>query len=293
MQHADLAAAKTLLCLHQHMPDNLHGTNTFRDGCCLLPSVASPLWLACAALQTTYPCCNGAGAVESMQQGSAEAAGCLRRHGATGCTDVTGFGLLGHLAEMTRASQARTIMHCCSRFAGHALERAPCRQADVHQRLVKAACTLQQRPGMWGACRSRRRCAWTPCRRCQVRRRCWRKASPAPWRPPTPRPRRLPCATLQQPGSTPAGRCCWTRRQVSYPAQASLLACIDLGPCAAWRLAAGCCSHCALDIGGKAAAKLQFWCARWRAAGGCAGRSGSSMSQGAAVVRISFHSHHW
>ena len=51
------------------------------------------------------PCICNAGAVEAMQQSSAEAAACLRRHGATGCTDVTGFGLLGHLAEMTRASQ--------------------------------------------------------------------------------------------------------------------------------------------------------------------------------------------
>ncbi len=44
------------------------------------------------------------GAIQSMLQSSQAAAGCLYRHGATACTDVTGFGLLGHLVEMTRAS---------------------------------------------------------------------------------------------------------------------------------------------------------------------------------------------
>ena len=44
------------------------------------------------------------GAVASMVQSSREAADSLRRHGASACTDVTGFGLVGHLVEMTRAS---------------------------------------------------------------------------------------------------------------------------------------------------------------------------------------------
>jgi selenide, water dikinase len=43
-------------------------------------------------------------AYDHMQQSSAAAADILRSHGARACTDVTGFGLLGHLLEMLRAS---------------------------------------------------------------------------------------------------------------------------------------------------------------------------------------------
>jgi selenide, water dikinase len=44
-------------------------------------------------------------AIQSMLLSNQAAADCLSKWGAIACTDITGFGLLGHLTEMLRASQ--------------------------------------------------------------------------------------------------------------------------------------------------------------------------------------------
>ncbi len=49
-------------------------------------------------------------AIESMLQSSQRAAEILRAHGATACTDVTGFGLAGHLVEMLESSRTRAVI---------------------------------------------------------------------------------------------------------------------------------------------------------------------------------------
>lgn len=70
-----------------------------------------------------YAC---ADAVQSMQQSSEAAGQCLVQHGVSACTDVTGFGLLGHLNELARASkvtapstQESSCLYTCVHGQGH------------------------------------------------------------------------------------------------------------------------------------------------------------------------------
>ena len=60
--------------------------------------------LLAAAMQGRTRAADLLSAIDSMDASNAAAADILRRYGAKGCTDVTGFGLAGHLSEMTRAS---------------------------------------------------------------------------------------------------------------------------------------------------------------------------------------------
>jgi selenide,water dikinase len=57
-----------------------------------------------AEMRGRAPARSFAKAVAAMRQSGAAASSCLVAHGATACTDVTGFGLLGHLVEMLTAS---------------------------------------------------------------------------------------------------------------------------------------------------------------------------------------------
>lgn len=49
-------------------------------------------------------------AIAQMLHSNQAAAQCLQQHGATACTDVTGFGLIGHLLEMVQASRANVSL---------------------------------------------------------------------------------------------------------------------------------------------------------------------------------------
>ena len=75
-------------------------------------------------------------ALDCMGQSSLQAAHIVQAHGASACTDITGFGLLGHLVEMARASGVEVALdlHALPVLAG-ALE---CLQAGIYSSLQTA-----------------------------------------------------------------------------------------------------------------------------------------------------------
>jgi selenide, water dikinase len=50
-------------------------------------------------------------AIEVMVRSNLWASGCFLAHGATACTDITGFGLVGHLVEMLQASNVGAALY--------------------------------------------------------------------------------------------------------------------------------------------------------------------------------------
>ncbi|MFC4946073.1 selenide, water dikinase SelD [Pseudonocardia sp. GCM10023141] len=86
-------------------PDRILTNAGLRDGDVLVLTKALGVGIATTAIKAgTAPAALQDAAVASMVASNAAAAAAALRAGATGCTDVTGFGLLGHLMKMAAAS---------------------------------------------------------------------------------------------------------------------------------------------------------------------------------------------
>ena len=87
-------------------PEQLLGKTGLRPGDALIltkPLGTGSLFAAAMRAQARGRWIDAALAL--MTQSQAAAADILRDHGARACTDITGFGLIGHLSELTRASE--------------------------------------------------------------------------------------------------------------------------------------------------------------------------------------------
>jgi len=86
-------------------------------------------------------------ALDFMGRSSRHAAQIVQDHGATACTDVTGFGLVGHLVEMARASGVEVLLdlHALPALDG-ALE---CLQAGIYSSLQIANARQASAIGNW------------------------------------------------------------------------------------------------------------------------------------------------
>lgn len=92
-------------------PDRILTNTGLRDGDALVLTKALGIGVATTAIKAgTAPGTVAAAAVASMTASNAAAARAAVDAGATGCTDVTGFGLLGHLLKMATASGVDAVL---------------------------------------------------------------------------------------------------------------------------------------------------------------------------------------
>ncbi|MGD1906263.1 MAG: selenide, water dikinase SelD [Leptolyngbyaceae cyanobacterium] len=84
-------------------------------------------------------------AIAQMIQPSAAAAQCFRNHGVAACTDVTGFGLLGHLGEMVAVSHVAVALDLTELpvLAGARESLALGHLSSLHPQNLQAAQLLQ------------------------------------------------------------------------------------------------------------------------------------------------------
>ncbi len=90
-------------------------------------------------------------AVTSMLRSNQQAAECFKRYGATACTDVTGFGLAGHLLEMIEASQVDVALDLSvlPHLPGAFETLAQKQFSSLHQRNLQNSITaIQMRRGL-------------------------------------------------------------------------------------------------------------------------------------------------
>ncbi len=92
-------------------PDRVLTNTGLRDGDALVLTKPLGVGIVSSAVKGgTAPAEVVAAAVASMTSPNAEASAAALAAGATGCTDVTGFGLLGHLKKMAAASGVDAVV---------------------------------------------------------------------------------------------------------------------------------------------------------------------------------------
>ncbi len=143
-------------------------------------------------------------ALDSMQVSNRAAVPCLIAHGATACTDLTGFGLLGHLVEMTRPSGVDAELE---------LDRAAACSTVPPKRPPPASSARCNPPtcGCAARCATRTKRCGTRTTRCSSTRKPPAACSPA-CRPKRPKPASPHCAAWATRTRCASG-VCWRRGQ--------------------------------------------------------------------------------